>query len=441
MRRSLQFWPLLATIFFAVSGGPYGLEPTFQAGKGLGLLLVLITPLVWAYPAALMSAELAAAIPEEGGYYVWVKQALGPFSAYLCGWSTWLYAWVDVAIYPGLFAINLANLLGILGYDLPLEHRPGLKWILGLLIIVPFTWLNIRGTKKVGQTSLVFFAILVCPFIIMVLMGLPKLFAHPLSVWNPIFEPAKPISDALSVGLFSVMWNYLGWDSITTVSAEVEQPERTMPRALLAGVAIVSACYFLPSFVGLAYRPNPEDWTEGSWSSLAVLIGGKGLGVFVAAAGLLSAAGLFSATLLASSRIPFVLAQDGYLPRGVAQLSNRYGTPTLAILVSAIFYTIFSYSSFENLKIVDVILYSFALGFEFVALIVLRVRQPDLARPYCIPGGYLGLVAVCFPPMLLVVFAIYSQAMTTHGEALKLTAICIAAVAMSYPLVKKFIRA
>lgn len=384
-----------------------------------------------------MSAELASAIPEEGGYYIWVRRALGPFCAYLCGWWTWLYAWVDVAIYPGLFAVNCANLLRTLGVSTHFDESPFLKWSVGLIIIIPLTWLNIRGTKKVGDVSLGFMAVLLLPFVAMVALGLPRVFADVRTPFLPLVADGESLRSALNVGLFSVMWNYLGWDSITTVSAEIEQPERTLPRALIVGVLIVIASYFLPALVGLAYQPDPSLWKEGSWTTVAKFVGGRWLAVAVAFTGMLSSAGLFSATLLASSRIPFVLAQDGFLPRGVTKLSQRYGTPTVAILISAFFYTIFSYSSLANLKVVDVILYSFALSFEFVALVVLRIREPNLPRPYRIRGGLTGVILLSIAPMALVVFAIINQISETKGEAMKLTAICLALVAVAYPILRR----
>src|SRR5439155_1643032 len=102
-RGKLGLWPLLMTIFFCVSGGPFGLEPVVQSGRGMALMLILIVPIIWALPVALLSAELGSAIPEEGGYYEWVKQGVGPRAGFWCAWLTFLYTCVDVAIYPRLF--------------------------------------------------------------------------------------------------------------------------------------------------------------------------------------------------------------------------------------------------------------------------------------------------------------------------------------------------
>ena len=123
----LTLWPLAMAIYFAVSGGPHGLEEVMQSGPGMGLLLILVTPIIWALPAALMTAELASAIPAEGGYYVWTKRAMGPMVGFLCGWWTWLYSWVDASIYPVLFAGYVSSVLEMLGYA-PIDN-PWLKWL------------------------------------------------------------------------------------------------------------------------------------------------------------------------------------------------------------------------------------------------------------------------------------------------------------------------
>src|SRR6201985_2066883 len=102
--KKLKLIPLAAVIFFTVSGGPYGLEPLLgYAGKNGALLLLLITPLVWDIPTIFTVLELNSMMPVTGGYYQWVKRALGLRMAFYEGWWTWLYTFVDLAIYPVLF--------------------------------------------------------------------------------------------------------------------------------------------------------------------------------------------------------------------------------------------------------------------------------------------------------------------------------------------------
>src|ERR1019366_3944799 len=174
MRRSLGFWQLFAAIYFCVSGGAFGLEPVVALGPGLAILLIVLTPTIWSVPAALMTAELSGAIPEEGGYIEWVKRAIGQPWGFLCGWWSWVSSWVDVAIYPTLFAAYASRFLDQIGYGSAIDQNPWIKFAVGLVVIVPVTWLNLRGTKLAGGTSVAFFVVLLIPFVAMVVFGMAK---------------------------------------------------------------------------------------------------------------------------------------------------------------------------------------------------------------------------------------------------------------------------
>lgn len=426
MKRSLGMWQLMAAIYFCVSGGAFGLEPVVQLGPGMAILLILLTPLIWSAPAALMTAELASAIPEEGGYIVWVKRALGQPWSFLCGWWSWVYSWVDVAIYPTLFVAYLGRFLSLVGYTTAFDQNPWLKWSVGLILILPLTVLNLRGTKLAGESSVSFFAILLIPFVALVLFGMGRVLANPGATVHPFVAQGGPATGVFGIGLFAAMWNYLGWDSISTVSGEVRDPQRSYPRALAIGLAIVTASYLLPVMVGVAAAPDSGKWETGEWVQVAATVGGKWLAIGMAAAGIVSSAGQFCAMLLTCSRIPFVLADDRLLPHWLARLHPRFGTPWGAILVSAAVYAALSYQKFESLAVVDVILYSSALLLELIALAVLRAKAPETPRPYRIPGGWPVLGLVVLLPMALLVFACYSR---IHEEGLRTVWLSLGALA------------
>ena len=430
--RALLLWPLVMAFFFDVSGGPYGLEKLMQSGPGMAVLLILITPVIWALPAALLTAELASALPSEGGYYVWVKRCMGPFWSFTCGWWTWVYSWVDAAIYPTLFAGYVATLIPFFGANTNIDDKhPLLQWLVGMIIIVPFTWLNIRGTKIVGRTAVLFAILVIAPFVLLFFLGLPQLLAHPAASIHPFKPLDQSVAQAFNAGLFVVMWNYLGWDSLSTVAEEVENPQRTYPRALAICVPLVAIVYLLPALVGLVAYPDYKSWDDGTWTTVAQHIGGTWLAITVDAIGLISAAGLFMATLLGASRIPFVLAEDGFLPKKITRLHPRYGTPWVAILISAIFYTILSFKSFSALAELDVIVYSSAILIEFAALIILRYKEPQLARPFKIPGGRPGVILVSLFPAALVAFAIYNQFATADNATEAMQTFWMSAVGLA----------
>lgn len=403
----LGLWPLVFSIFFCVSGGPYGLESTLgEAGPSIGLLLIVVTPLIWALPAALISAELGSAIPEQGGFITWVDRAFGAKAAFLCGWWTWVYAWVDAAIYPVLFAGYTEALLSLLGH--PITFSPLTRWLVGLLIIVPSTVMNILGIRHSGRAALLLATVVLLPFVWLSLSG-P--FVPLQSLPKPSFASA-----GLAGALFAAMWNYLGWDTVSTVAAETDEPAKSYPRALALAMGLIVLCYLVPVLVALNVAPLALDWTENSWPRLAALVGGKSLGVVVAGCALASSAGQFNSMLMTTSRIPEALAARGMLPTSLSSRDNRWQTPLRAILVSAAFYTVLSFQSFGTLAVADVVLYSAALILEFFALAKLRRTEPDLHRPFRVPGGWLGVGLVVAMPVALCGLALYLHLLDSIKE-------------------------
>jgi amino acid transporter len=207
------------------------------------------------------------------------------------------------------------------------------------------------------------------------------------------------------------MWNYLGWDGVSTVAGEMRNPMRDYPRMLAITVPLITLVYLLPTLTGLgAVGTQQVEWTAGAFTKIAELTAGPWLGTFLAAAALVAAAGLFSSLLLSISRVPFVMAEDGYLPAGLMRIHPRFGTPWVSLVVSSAIYSVFILGPFQSLVVVDVTIYAAALLLQFVALIVLRIREPDRPRPYRIPGGWPAIVVITALPTIVIALAVYYQA-------------------------------
>jgi amino acid transporter len=406
--------PLIGLMFFTVSGGPYGLEDIVStSGPGLALLLILVIPIIWSVPAALMTAELSTAIPAEGGYYQWVKAALGEFGGYLCGAWSWLTTWVDMAIYPVLFAEYLAFYLPIIeerAVDVPIIGTVlYLKWFVALAVIWPLSLLNIRGARTVGESSNAFGIFVLAPFAVIIVLGLAQIITDGEEVWKPFTPEATGVVSASAAGLWILMWNYLGWDGLSTIAGEIHDPKKTFPKLLAITVPLVTAIYFFSILAGLAGGTNWEAWTAGYFSTVADNLAGPFVAGWLTIGGLVSAAGLYAALLVSVSRVPYVLADDGWLPNWLTVRHRTYGTPWVAIVFCSAIYSLFSLSAFADLVVVDVFLYSLALMLEFVALIVLRIKLPNMARPFRVRGGWFVIALITVLPAAIIGFAVYQN--------------------------------
>ena len=403
LRRDLNVSSLIALTFFCVAGGAYGLEDAVgAAGPAVVLLSIVVLPWIWSLPTALMTAELSTAMPEDGGYVVWVERAFGRFWGFQEGWISWLCSFADNALYPVMFVDYLAYLRG--------DMAPAERWLIGAALIVCITWLNLRGIRLVGLSSLVFLFCVLAPFAAMVLLGAPQI---QLSNW---LKPAGSTDWAL---LFStLLWNTSGWDNAGCCAAEVAHPRRAYPRAMVITVLLVTAIYLLPVAVGVGVDANLTEWKEGYFPKIAAQIGGSWLGVWLMLAGLVSAAGLLSALLCTSSRVPYAMAQRGLLPQPLGSLHARHGTPWTALLINAIGVSLLIPFSFQELIELDMFLYAAALILEFAALIWLRVKEPRLPRPYRIPFGLARLIAISIPPIALCLISIALSSQATRYASL-----------------------
>ena len=398
LKRTLTTLPLVFILYFSTSGGPYTTESLVrEVGPGMALVILLLVPLVYSIPEVLIVGELASMLPLEGGYYRWVQRAFGQFWAYQNGWLTWMYSLVDMAIYPVLFNQYLAYFVPSLGkYE---------RWGIALLIIWGATAINLRGAFRVGRASIFAGFFVIVGFVVMAIGALPHVTHIP---WQPFAAPERTGLKGLAVGLSIALWNYIGWDNASTAQGEVQDASRAYPRALAFALPLVVASYFVPLLPALG-ATDWHRWGVGGWPSIAQsAVGsfGRPLAIWIAIGGMVSAVALFNALLLSYSRVPFAIADDGYLPAALAR-TDKNGTPRNAVLVSALIYSAFVLINFDTLVVADALLYSLALSLEFASLVQLRRREPTLRGAFRIPVGANAVTALATLPMLVLVLLIY----------------------------------
>ena len=413
--KRLRILPLAAVIFLTVSGGPYGLEPLLSYGGTHGALLILmLTPLLWDIPTIFIVMELNSMMPVTGGYYQWVKRALGIRWAWYEGWWTWLYTFVDLAIYPVLFVEYASFLFPELAqYKIPIC----------LAIIWSGAGLNILGIVPVGRISMILSVTVVVPFLI--------LFAINLSNQTSFHLPSLSLKglgySSVGMGLYTVMWNFIGWDNTTTYAEEVDRPVKTYLLSTFIAFGLTLFIYLVAVITAISSGMDLTILGDEGFPMLGSKVAGQWLAVILAAGGMASAVGLFSAVLLSVSRVPKVMADDQLLPQKLQTLHPKYHTPYISIIVCASVVSIMILWTFGDLVIIDVTLYGAALFLEFVSLIIFRIRLPHEKRPFKIPLNITGLCILILLPFSVYCIAITS-AFSVEGKMLKPALFALAAL-------------
>jgi amino acid transporter len=413
----------LLTVFFMiyilVSGGSFGLEDMVSwSGPGLTILLLLVLPIVWSLPMALVASELGSALPGEGGFYIWARRGLGDFWGFQTAWWWTLSIFVDSSVYVVLGVSYLQNWLDF-----------GQLWfyVICWAIIAVFTLVNVFGVKLVALSSTVFSVLIIAPFIVLIVVGLAKWQFNPLTPLTPPGVPFFGTNGALGLGLAIGVWMYSGYESMSTLSGEIREPQRVIPRALLLAVPFIIAMYVLPTVAGLAGYGQWDMWATDagdgyvSFVEIGRALGGSALGVALLASALLGNLALYLDYLASGARPLFALSADRLFPRSASRVSRRFGTPVVAILLMAALNAVLIIGPFQNLVVIDVILFTASYVLIFIAAVALRVKEPGLKRPFRVPLGTKGMALMVVPPILIVLFTIYVNAVDRSTEILGVT--------------------
>src|SRR5947209_1542361 len=232
--------------------------------------------------------------------------------------------------------------------------------------------------------------------------------------------PTPPAHGSLLTGMLVAMWNYMGWDNASTVANEVDNPQRTYPRVMILALVAIMLSYIVPVAAIWHTHLQLENWSSGSWASIAGIIVAPWLSVALVAAAMVSTFGSFNSLVMSYSRLPVAMAEEGQLPRLFARkLAN--GAPWVAIIVLGTAWGLSLGLSFDRLIMLDILLYGAILVLEFLALIMLRIREPELHRPFRIPGGLPVAVLVAVGPTVLLGIALVKNRNEQLGHISALT--------------------
>ncbi|MEM2351467.1 MAG: amino acid permease [Thermoproteota archaeon] len=330
--------------------------------------------------------ELGTAIPKAGGEYTFVKVAYGGFIGFITGW----FEWLSNMFYAALSSIGFAY---VISYVFPKVNIP----LTAVLVVIIFTIINIRGVKEAGTAEAIITALVLAILGIYILSGWP----YTQHAQAPILSiPANWLGVfAATAYLFEL---YLGAEAVAAAQAEIKNPEKNIPRAIILSAIVLILLYTSVVYVAVSVVP-PEVLSKQS-SPIAFVaeqlmgpIGGILVTVGLAIAGLAAT----NEAIMAQSRVLYAMARDGYFPQKVSAVHKRFGTPYVAVIISAAFTLIFAATGLVNFVVYAVNL-GFIIGFSIVNMSVVKLRRekPYMERPFKVPlyplTPVMGLAASIF---------------------------------------------
>lgn len=386
--RPLGALALSALIFFNVSGGAYGAEELVHAAGPFPTMVgCVLAPLFFCVPAALMTAELSSAYPEDGGYVVWALDCFGPFWSFQLGWWNWTSGVVDNALYP-VMLVQYSTLV----------LAPALGWFVRVGLCVLLTSVNLLGVDMVGRCAIVLMLLVSLPFVVLAVIQLPK--AQPRT-WLRTNTKVNWVKF-----LNMLVWNYGSFDEISTVAGQAKDTKHALPLALLCGGLLVTMSMFVPLMISTAAEPRALDpsyqwrnWEDGYFSSIAKREGGHWLLIVMQIGAALSCAAQFSAELTADSYQLYGQAKRGIIPAYLSRTCR--GVPVVAILHSFVVMLLLLTLDLDILVQLENGVLSASMLLEATALLTLRVTRPNLVRPFKIPIDNVFLLALLLSPMAL----------------------------------------
>ncbi|PIN17173.1 Amino acid transporter [Handroanthus impetiginosus] len=392
--KKLSLLHLVFLIYFEVAGGPYGEEAAVgAAGPLFAILGYLIFPFIWSMPEALVTAELATTFPGNGGFVIWAHKAFGPFWGSQMGFWKLLSGVINLASYPVLCIDYLKLIFPIISSGFP-------RYLAILFLTLFLSFLNYTGLTVVGYTSVCLGVLSLSPFVVLSLASIPKIDAKR---WINLGQKGSQKDWRLFFN--TLFWNLNFWDNASTLAGEVEQPQKTFPKALFSAGILTCLGYLIPLLATIGATPlDQEQWVDGYFADLALIIAGKWLRIWVEIGAVLSIIGLYEAQMSSCAYQMLGMADIGIVPSSFGARSKRFGTPWIGILVSTLIAVAVSCLNFANIISSVNFLYSLGMLLEFASFLWLRVKLPTACRPYKVPLSGAGLVVMCLVPSIFLVY-------------------------------------
>ena len=397
LKRELGVWSAAAIVVGTVIGSGIFLVPSSMArnvGSPLKIFGVWIAGGLLSLFGALSYAELAAALPEAGGEYVYLREAYGPLWAFLYGWTqTWVAKSGSIATLATGFYIYLANFRPELGKvwlvapvpfgdgGAPLPIRYGQLLAIGVIMLLAL--INYFGVRVGGNVQVVTTLLKVGLIGAIIVIGLGSGLGDVAN-----YHSSTPAPGGI-LGFFAgALWAYDGWNNVTMVASEVRKPSRNLPLALIVGTLAVIAIYLLTNLAYFYVLPTSAVASTDRVASemMRRILGAPGAAA-VSLAAMISIFAALNGSILSGSRVPFAMARDGLFFRGVERIHPVHRTPSVSILLLSAWACLLVLSGrYDQLYTYVIFASAILYGMATASVIVLRFKRPDMSRPYRVIG-------------------------------------------------------
>jgi len=421
LKRDLGVWGAAAIVVGTVIGSGIFLVPksmVLNVGTPNMVIFVFIFGGLLSLAGALTYAELASAMPEAGGEYVYLREAYGPFFAFLYGWTQLLVAKSgSVATLATAFFTYMANFYPALESVLttigPVPIKSG--QVFAMCVIALLGWLNYFGVKVGGNVQIVVTIVKVGLIALLIVVG----FTFPAGDFANLSTsvPAPGGVAGFFAALVAALWAYDGWNNVSMVSSEVKEPQRNLPRALIYGTLGVMIIYLLAT---LAYfYVLPADGVAGSERVAAEMmrrVWGSGGAAVVSVAAMISIFAALNGSILTGARVPYAMARDGLFAKAIGEVHPKHFTPANSIVALTAWSMVLVLASGNYDELFTYVIFAswILYGMATASVLVLRKKRPDLPRPY----KTLGYPAVPIVFVLVAIALLLSTLLKSPRESL-----------------------
>ena len=388
LKSELTLFDVTNLVVGAIIGADIYVASAFGASLlGPFSLILWVIAGVIAIIIALCFAQCAALLPKVGGPYAYAHASWGTFAGFIVGWALWLAEWLSLAVFPVAFTQYL------------MFFFPSLDWASQIVVKVGFVVFlivtNLVGVKAAGRTNDLLTMIKLAPLIFFAAVGLFFVASNTATV-STNFSPFLPFGVGnFGAALVLIFWAYAGFEISTIPAEEIKDASRTIPRAIILGISIVTIFYLVTNIVLFAVRQSSllaqdsaplASATNGVLSSIPALalLGG----IIVGGGALISVAGSDESGMIGTSRLGYALAADGLFPRVFAKIHPKFKTPYLGIIIQAV--TALVAAIVGNLStLIATSVFFMAIAYVATCASIYPLRRKNAASRFRLRGGLL----------------------------------------------------